>query len=254
MQNAVTVLLMLVVVAVIFLTVFIWAWAVRRPAAHITQAEATTPLEPTPVIYAAIGASDVVGIGSNDPATQSWVSVLHGFMPKDTRFVRLGRGGITLHEANQVEVPAAIAAKPDVITLWNCVNDATQGVSLASYRQELNTALSRLTNETDAGIVLLNLPDITILMQDLDEPQSELIRGGIAQWNSAIASIAARYGDRVKLVDLYPLSDEILQHPEYISTDHFHPSATGYDRLARVVWQAVKPLLAHETGRATNGK
>ena len=59
------------------------------------------------------------------------------------------------------------------------------------------------------------------------------------QWNRGISEAAALYGDRVHVVDLYPISEEVLNHPEYISGDNFHPSSTGYRRLAEVVWDEI---------------
>ena len=224
------------VVVVIFVTVFVWSWAVRRPVTP----EATDST-PAPLVYAAIGASDVVGVGATDPSAESWVNALHRMMPPDTRFVRLGRGGITLREANQLEVPQAAAAHPDIVTLWNCVNDAIGGVPLADYVKDLRSALHKLTRNTDAAIVVLNVPDISTLMaQNLDSQQEAMIRGGIQQWNTAIAATAAEYGGRVIVVDLFGVSDEITEHPEYISPDNFHPSTTGYRRLAEIVWQTIE--------------
>jgi acyl-CoA thioesterase I len=224
------------------LSIFIWAWAMRRPAPvegpEIVQQP--TPTEPRPLVYAAIGASDVVGVGADNPSTQSWINVLHNRMPEGTRLVRLGRGGITLREANQVEVPAAVKAQPDIVTMWNAVNDATRGITLTTYLQDLNSALTRLTQETDARIVLLNLPDITVLMQGVPAPQLSAIRGGIVQWNSSMAQTAAKYNGRVHIVDLFPISEEILNHPEYISSDNFHPSTVGYTRLADIVWDEIQ--------------
>jgi acyl-CoA thioesterase I len=34
------------------------------------------------------------------------------------------------------------------------------------------------------------------------------------------------------LVDLYGSWQDLAQHPEYVSTDGFHPSSEGYQRLA----------------------
>lgn len=201
----------------------------------------TSMESPPPLVYAAIGASDVVGVGATDPSAESWVNALHSMMPSGTRFVRLGRGGITLREANMVEVPQTVAARPDIVTLWNCVNDAICGVPLADYVKDLRTALNMLTKGTDATVVVLNVPDISSLMAgNLDSRKEDLIRGGIQQWNKAIAETAAEYGGRVRVVDLFAVSDEIAEHPEYISPDNFHPSTTGYRRLAEVVWQTIE--------------
>ena len=232
-------LLMAVVVVVIILSVFVWAWAVRRPVPAGDASEGG-PAPPTrPITYAAIGASDVVGQGANNPAGESWVNVLHEKLPQGSRLVRLGRGGITLREANSFELPQAIAAQPDLVTLWNCVNDATGGVPLDAYLEDLNEALSRLTRETRAQVLLLNLPDISIVTA-ADEEQRELVRGGVLQWNAAITTVAATFGERVHVVDLFPASAEVLEHPDYLSPDHFHPSTSGYRRLAQVVWDAME--------------
>lgn len=195
--------------------------------------------EPRGITYAAIGASDVEGAGADDPATESWINVLHEKMPEGTKLVRLGRGGITLGEANRLEVPEAVQADPDIITMWNVVNDATHGITLTTYLNDLTAALDKLTGETRAQVVLLNMPDITILMNGIPADQKDLIRGGVEQWNRAIAEAAARYDGRVHVVDLYPISEEVLNHPEYISGDNFHPSSTGYRRLAEVVWDEI---------------
>ena len=240
-QSPISPLLVGFVVFVIVLTVAVWSWAVRRPMTSEAANAGMATLEPRPLVYAAIGASDVEGVGATDPSAESWVNALHSMMPSGTRFVRLGRGGITLREANMVEVPGAVVARPDIVTLWNCVNDALRGVLLADYVKDLRTAMDMLTKGTDATVVVLNVPDISGLMPgNMDSQQAAMIRGGIQQWNKAIAETAAEYGGRVQVVDLFAASDEIAEHPEYISPDNFHPSTTGYRRLAELVWQTIE--------------
>jgi lysophospholipase L1-like esterase len=55
-----------------------------------------------------------------------------------------------------------------------------------------------------------------------------------------MSDAAASYGGRVTIVDIFPISNEVLDHPEYISADNFHPSSAGYRRLAEVVWEAIE--------------
>jgi acyl-CoA thioesterase-1 len=221
-----------------FLTVFMWRWAVRRP---VPAESVPGTSEEKPISYAAIGASDVVGAGADDPTSQSWVNVLHGMMPPGTRLTRLGRGGITLHEALAVEVPQALAAQPDIVTMWNCVNDVGRGIALNDYLRDLDKALSLLTRETDANIYLLNVPDLSILLPPQGDPtQRQLIQGGARQWNQGIAATAAKFRGRVHVVDILPISAEVLARPDYLSSDGFHPSTSGYRRLAEVVWEAIR--------------
>jgi lysophospholipase L1-like esterase len=232
------ILAVLLVAAISFVTLFVWRWAVRQPAPDVNTMLDT--VGPQPLSYVAVGASDVEGIGADDPGSESWINVLHGMMPPGTRLTRLGRGGITLHEALNVEVPRAVAARPDVLTMWLCVNDVERGVALNDYLKDLNKALRILTRQTDATIYLLNLPDLSLILPAEDDSQLPLIQGGVKQWNAGIAATAAKFGDRVKIVDIYPISAEVLERPDYLSADGFHPSTSGYRRLAEVVWGVMR--------------
>ncbi|MDQ3706265.1 MAG: GDSL-type esterase/lipase family protein [Chloroflexota bacterium] len=247
-DNPVTPPVVGLVIAIIILTIFVWRWAVRTPVpvAPDVETEDAGKQEQEeqqvqkPFIYAAIGASDVVGVGAKDPSSESWVVLLARNLPANTQLIRLGRNGITLNEANKIEVPQAVAAKPDLITIWNCVNDATRGIPLALYMRDLRSALDRLTQDTDAHIVLLNLPDLSLLLPGPDSSRRELIRGGIRQWNAAMSQAAAEYGDRVTLVDLFPGSAQVLAQPDLVSADSFHPSSAGYRWLADHVWSVMQ--------------
>lgn len=196
--------------------------------------------EQRPLVYAAIGASDVVGVGARDPSSESWVELLARYLPADTRLVKLGRNGITLNDANKIEVPQAVAAQPDLVTIWNCVNDATRGIPLALYTRDLKSALDRLTQDTEAHVLVLNLPDLSLLLPSSQDSRRELIRGGIHQWNAAMSELAGNFGGRVTLVDLFPGSAEVLTRPELVSADSFHPSSAGYRWLADHVWSIIQ--------------
>lgn len=204
-----------------------------------TVAVATPFLTPLarPIRYVAIGASDTVGVGANDPATQAWPAVLATRLPADTRFTRAARGGIVLGDALKVEVGQAIAAKPTLITVWLAANDITRQVPLATYQGQLDTLLTRLTGETQAQIVLLNLPDLSLVLSPKLVPGgSAELRATVQNWNRIIAGTAAPYGDRVLLVDLFPQSDRITTDSSVVSGDNWHPSTKGYAAIADYVY------------------
>ena len=193
-----------------------------------------------PMVFVAIGASDVVGMGADDPERDNWATVLHSCMPPGTRLVRLARPGITLREANASEVFQAVRARPDLITLWNCVNDLTKRIPLGDYTRELEITLSRLTRETEARIVVLNVPDLSrLLPASISDVQRTMVRGGIVQWNAAIAKTVARYGSRVRLLDLFAVSEEMMSQRDYVAVDGFHLSTTGHKALADLVWEEI---------------
>jgi acyl-CoA thioesterase I len=52
----------------------------------------------------------------------------------------------------------------------------------------------------------------------------------VAEWNGVIADTTARHG--AVLVDLFARWQDLAEHPEYVSTDGFHPSTAGYQQLA----------------------
>ncbi len=227
---------MLVVIA---LSIFAWRWAVRKPADDIMTNKLSQ--NQRSFVYAAIGASDVVGVGADNPATDSWVNVVYEHMPLGTRFVRLGRSGITLREANTLEVPKAVSARPDIVTIWDCVNDAVRITPLDQYSADLRKALNALTKGTGANILVLNLPDLSLLVQySAYSAQRDLVRAGVQKWNAAIEQTVRAYDERVKVLDLFDVSHEALAHPEYISRDNFHPSTEGYRRLGDLVWAALE--------------
>ena len=190
-----------------------------------------------PPVYVALGASDAVGVGAADPARDSWVAVLHRQLPPDTRLVNLGIGGILLRDALVQQLPVALDAAPDLVTVWLAVNDFNARVPLQEYSASLDELLGQLATRTQARILVANIPDLT-LVPIYGVVGRDILQAEIARWNAAIAAAAERHG--AILVDLYPLGPELAGRPEFVGLDGFHPSAEGYRRLAEVMWQAIE--------------
>jgi lysophospholipase L1-like esterase len=87
---------------------------------------------------------------------------------------------------------------------------------------------------------MANLPDLTRLpiFANLTPAQRARTLLAIQRWNAGIATLAARYG--VVPVDLFSRQSQLTAHPEYISSDGFHPSPAGYVQLANIFWQAIQ--------------
>ncbi len=189
-----------------------------------------------PLVYVALGASDAVGIGATDPAHDGWVPQLHSRMPPGTQLVNLGVSGSLLRDALVQQLPVAIDARPDIVTVWLVVNDFNARVPLDEYVAQLDTLLSELRQKTNARLAVANIPDLTVVpaYRSID-PRA--LRAEIARWNEAIARVCAQHS--VLLVDLSSTWHELATNPDYISADGFHPSSTGYRRLADVFWDAL---------------
>lgn len=191
---------------------------------------------PRPLVYVALGASDAVGVGASDPAREGWVPVLHSRLPPGTRLVNLGVSGSLLRDALVQQLPVAIDASPDLVTVWLAVNDFNARVPLDEYSAQLDQLLGRLRGGTSAHVVIANLPDLSRVPVYAAVP-ADLLRAEIGRWNAAIERAARRHG--AVLVDLYSLGPELASQPEYVGLDGFHPSAAGYRRLAEVMWAAI---------------
>ncbi len=197
--------------------------------------------------YVAIGASDAVGVGANDPATESWPAALDTLLPGGSKLINLGVPGITLARALDIELPVALDALPSrpttrntaggrgVVTMWLAANDLRAGVALDAYAANLDTMLRALHMRTNATVLVGNLPDLAAV--PAFGGQGPSLAATVSAWNGAIAAVVRRNG--ATLVDLYAGWRELAAHPEYVGADGLHPSASGYRRLAQLFYQSL---------------
>ena len=186
-------------------------------------------------VYVAIGASDSYGVGTDDPATESWPAVLARSLPPGTHFVNLGVPGILLRRAVEVELPVALDAHPTLVTVWLAVNDLAAGVPLPRYRRDLDRLLGALKHATHARVLVANVPDIALLPALGGRAGLAPV---VAAWNAAIAAAARAHG--AILVDVYAHWRDLALHPEYVGPDGLHPTAEGYRRLAELFWRVYR--------------
>ncbi|HKC73170.1 MAG TPA: GDSL-type esterase/lipase family protein [Chloroflexota bacterium] len=228
-------------VAVIFLGAgaSVLAGATVHPAARDGPARLATVAHRSArsyrFVYVAIGASDSYGVGTDDPAMESWPAVLARYLPPGTHFVNLGVPGILLHRAVEVELPVALDAHPTLVTVWLAVNDLAAGVPLPQYRHDLGVLLRTLRHATHARVLIANVPNLALL------PAFGAYRGlgpMVAAWNAVIAAAARAHG--AILVDVYARWRDLALHPEYVAPDGLHPTAEGYRRLAELFWRVYR--------------
>lgn len=207
---------------------FFWQPA-PAPSDHILQFQQAPKAHLT---YVAIGASDTYGIGAADPDEQNWPVDLSRMLGRDVRLVNLGIPGVDVHDALSSELPVSLDAHPDLLTVWLAVNDLLDNVPVDHYQQDMNTLLTRVqTALPHAVIAVANVPDLTLLPAEGDSNRQKL-QAQISDYNTAIASVVQRH--HVLLINLYQEYQTLVQHPEYISKDGFHPDAAGYEQIAIV--------------------
>jgi lysophospholipase L1-like esterase len=181
-----------------------------------------------PLTYVAIGASDAVGWGVANRGRDGWVPVFQRQLPQPTRLLNLGVGGTLLQNAVDEQLPRAIAAQPDLVTIWLVVNDVIGGVRLDRYRDNLHRLLGELREKTDAVVAIGNVPYPPASLDPWGFPEF-VKRTVTGRWNGVIAGAARAHG--AVLVDLYrhwPLA----QNPHFIGPDGLHPTAAGHHALA----------------------
>ena len=255
---------------------------VRRPRAHVTTARGvrrpalavfvalvavltlagcgsgasarrTTPLATATATahpsfqYVALGASDALGIGADDPNTQGYVPIIISRLPKTAGALNLGVLGITLHDALTQELPQVIQAQPNLITVWLVGNDFKDCASLKKYGADLDNLLAQLQTKTHAQVFVANTPDMSALPAFQGSSIIPLgpcfttmsladIRTLAQQWNAVIDPIVAKHGDT--LVNLFVSA--LGSQPDLVSrTDGFHPSSKGYALLADLFWAQI---------------
>jgi lysophospholipase L1-like esterase len=186
--------------------------------------------------YVAMGASDTYGVGADDPDMQNWPADLSTLLGRQVHVINLGVPNIDLHSALGVELPIALDEHPSLVTIWLAVNDLADNVPVANYAHDLDLLLTRLrTSLPHARIAMANVPDITLLPH-FKSYDVQKLRTQIQAYNSVIASSVARHS--ALLVDLY--KSDLAQHPEYISSDGFHPNTIGYTQIAQLFYQVLK--------------
>lgn len=223
-----------------------------------TPKEVAAP-PPKPVVYVAVGASDTVGEGADDPATQAWPTVFARSLPPGSPYTNLGVGGSTVAQALIVQVPKAEAAEPDLVTVWLNVNDALRFVPTHTYERQLGELVRRLRRGGRTKVLVANTPDVSELpiVKACVTPAAPagsptcpvpplfrgpailgLIASTVAAYNGAIARVVAAEG--AVLVDLHAASLARRAdgtEPGLASADGFHPSTAGHAAVAAEFWR-----------------
>jgi len=220
-------------------------------SACTTQATSSPPPASTPphIVYAAIGASETYGIGADDRYRQAWPQVFYNdALPASAVLYNFGIPGATTAQALRDEVPAALTVHPTVVTVWLNVNDLIQGVPPATYVQQLQQLIHALRQNGRGRVLVANTPDVSQLpayraclpnppagapacpIPTSVLPSPAKVTAAVAAYNAAIARVVTLEG--ATLVDLHLSGTIITQHPNWFSSDGFHPNSQGYAVIA----------------------
>ena len=195
------------------------------------------------VIYTALGDSTVAGVGTREGG--GYVARLFVRIKKertDARLTNLCVSGATTEDVLRDQLTPAINSRPTLITLGIGINDIGHGMAIQEFGSNYEDIVKRLKSETQAAIVLTNIPDISFAPVIAPSARRDL-RDRIILFNERIEAVAKRY--ELSMVDVYSETHKVLpSHPEMFSDDGFHPSDAGYEYWAETMWPTVKTILS----------
>jgi acyl-CoA thioesterase I len=241
-----------------------WAWlltmvgvsAAACTSGGPTDTSSTSRAPAVPIVYAAIGASETVGVGATDPLRDAWPQVLfRTALPESAVFYNFGVPGATVAGALGNQVPEAVSVQPALVTVWLNVNDLATGVSAAEYEADLDELVHTMRRGGAATVLVANTPYLDRLPLYIDcragtpppgvqcppglsQVTPDQVNAEVAAYNAAIQRVVQREG--AILVDLHAQGEVAVEHPDWVSSDGFHPSSAGYAAIAESFASALK--------------
>jgi acyl-CoA thioesterase-1 len=195
------------------------------------------------VVYVAIGASDSVGVGADNPLREAWPRVLfRQAFSKDAVLYDLARSGSTLEEAIAEQLPEALELEPTVVTVWLNVNDITSLQPPGSYERSLQRLVHALRRDGKTQVYVADTPPAEHLpaVARIKIPPA-IVAAAVELFNAAIERVCAAEGAVV--VSLHAAGEAALANGTFdslIASDGFHPSTAGHAAIARAFADAIK--------------
>jgi acyl-CoA thioesterase-1 len=195
-----------------------------------------------PITYIALGDSTGVGVGAREGG---YVSRLFNRLSERrpaSKLTNLCVSGATTGDLVRGQLERGVGMNPDLVTVGIGINDIGHGLTVDQFGTNYEKILSTLREKTHAQIVVTNIPDISSGPRIPGSLRSQY-QQQIMKFNERLEEIAKRHD--VTVFDMYTVSkDELPLHPEYFSSDGFHPSDEGYEMWANQMW----PTLEHVIG------
>lgn len=203
--------------------------------------------------YSALGDSTVEGLGatSSDKTYPALVFAALKQLHPGASYNNFGRIGAIAQDIIDSQLNNAIENKPKLITISVGANDVMRGTTSKDFRNQLNWILKRLTEETDATIVINNIPDfsttsfVPLPLRYYCQIRSKMINKIIRQKADEWFLLSEQSGDKktVVFIDLNSQSKVFKDYPGLISGDGLHPSDLGYALWATTIISQIYQIL-----------
>lgn len=191
------------------------------------------------LFYLALGASDAVGIGAS-PLGDGYVYRIGRGLEgagQPTRLLNTGIPGARVEDIRRaLELVLDAGAEPHLVTLWTGANDLIAGSDPGEFEEDLEKILESLEEETDAFVVIADLPDLTRIPRFVAEPSGTVTRERVDAFNAAIRRQAEDFDVPVAKLSEVPLTSELTS-----DVDGFHPSDAGHRAIAETFLSLILP-------------
>jgi acyl-CoA thioesterase-1 len=192
------------------------------------------------VSYLALGDSTCVGLGAQKG--YGYVERLLGRIrrryPASQQLKLCGLGNTTTVVLQRLS--SGVDIHPTIVTVSVGINDLLERVNEQEFARNYNEIIKYI-QKLGATIIVVNLPDVS-LAPGLPEAMRVDLRARVIIFNKQIAAIARRHS--LPVIDLYGACNrEIPFHPEFFSSDGFHPSDAGYEFWTETMWPIVESAL-----------
>ena len=195
-----------------------------------------------PVIYLALGDSTGVGVGARNGGYVARIFKRIESERADSKLTNLCVSGATTADVLHYQLGRGVRSNPNLITLGIGINDIGHGVDLERFASNYEEILTTLRRDTQALIVVSNIPDISSAPRIPEFARREY-QQAIISFNQRLEAIAKSHA--VIVFDVHTITSEQLpSHPEFFSSDGFHPSDAGYEMWANEMW----PVVARAAG------
>lgn len=191
-------------------------------------------------VFIAMGDSTVEGVGASHH-TRSYTGIIYSMIkerfPK-AKYYNFGKFGSSTKEVIAEQLEKTIKLNPDLVTISVGANDMNNKILPKRFAKNLLIIIERLQKETNAKIVINNLPDFTDSAA-ISLTHRRLSRLVISRYNKEIEKVASQ--SDVFYIDLYKHSRVYAKHyPELIAEDKFHPSDFGYALWANTIMTSIE--------------
>jgi lysophospholipase L1-like esterase len=194
-----------------------------------------------PIVYVALGDSTGSGVGARNGG---YVARLFRRLEEHrsgSELANLCVSGATTDDVLRGQLRSGVEKSPDLVTLGIGINDIGHAFTLEQFAKNYDQILSMLKEQTQAEIIVSNIPDISSAPRIPASMRAEYQRQ-IERFNAKLEEIARRH--EVTIFDVFTITRrELPSHPEYFSGDGFHPSDQGYELWAEQMWPTLANLI-----------